>query len=76
MANCVDPDQTPHSDTSDVGLHCLQRPTVPIFRAYYGSNILVIFCCLLLVIQVFCVQRAWFLTGLYINCCILLIVIY
>ena len=26
MVNRVDPDQTPHSAASDLGLHCLQRP--------------------------------------------------
>ena len=26
MANSVNPDQTPHSVASDLGLHCLQRP--------------------------------------------------
>ena len=33
MANCVDPDQTPHSVASDQGLHCLQRLTQSILRA-------------------------------------------
>ena len=33
MTNSVDPDQTPHSLASDVGLHCLLRPACPnIFR--------------------------------------------
>ena len=26
MANSVDPDQTPRSAASDLGLHCLYRP--------------------------------------------------
>ena len=26
VVNCVDPDQTPHSAASDLGLHCLIRP--------------------------------------------------
>ena len=29
MANRVDPDQTSHSEVSDLGLHCLQRPICP-----------------------------------------------
>ena len=29
MANSVDPDQTPHSVASDLGLHCLQGPICP-----------------------------------------------
>ena len=29
MANSVDPDQTPRSAASDLGLHCLQRPICP-----------------------------------------------
>ena len=37
------------------------------------SNILIIFWCLLLSIQDFCVQRAWFLTDLHIRHCIMLI---
>ena len=32
MANSVDPDHTPPSAASDLGLHCLIRPTVPILR--------------------------------------------
>ena len=32
MANSVDPDQRPQSVASDLGLHCLQRSTVPILR--------------------------------------------
>ena len=29
MANSVDPDQTPRSAASDLGLHCLHRPIRP-----------------------------------------------
>ena len=29
MYGSVDPDQTPHSEASDLGLHCLQRPVCP-----------------------------------------------
>ena len=32
MANSVDPDQMLHSVASDLGLHCLQRLSVPILR--------------------------------------------
>ena len=30
MANSVDPDKTPHSVASHMGLHCLLRPVCPI----------------------------------------------
>ena len=29
MANCVDPDETPHSAASHLGLHCLLRSVCP-----------------------------------------------
>ena len=32
MANSVDPDQTPHVAASDLGLHCLQRLSIPILK--------------------------------------------
>ena len=32
MGNSVDPDQKQHSVVSDEGLHCLQRPSLPILR--------------------------------------------
>ena len=32
MANSVDPDQTLHSVASDLGIHSLLRPVVPIYR--------------------------------------------
>ena len=32
MANNADPDQMPHSVSSDLGLHCLQMLSVPILR--------------------------------------------
>ena len=38
MANTVDPDQTPHSVASDLGLHCLLRPVCPYFEGYYSSK--------------------------------------
>ena len=34
MANSVDPDQMLHSAMSDLGLHCLLRPSVPILRVF------------------------------------------
>ena len=37
MANSVDPDQMPHSAASDLGQHCLQRPTCPNIQGYYSS---------------------------------------
>ena len=38
MANSVDPDQMPHSAASDLGLHCLQRLSVPILRVFTVSQ--------------------------------------
>ena len=43
MANSVDPDQTSHSEASDLGLQYLQRLSVPILRViivtdYYVLN--------------------------------------
>ena len=38
MANSVDPDQTPHSAVSDLGLHCLQRPICPDTLGYCGKD--------------------------------------
>ena len=35
-ANSVDPDQMPHSATSDLGLHCLQRPICPNSQGHYS----------------------------------------
>ena len=32
MATRVNPDQTPHSAASDLGLHCFQRPISPVIR--------------------------------------------
>ena len=29
MTNCVDPDQTAPEEQSDLGLHCLPRPSCP-----------------------------------------------
>ena len=37
MANSVDPDLTPHSAASDLGLHCLQRPICPNTYGDYDS---------------------------------------
>ena len=36
MANSVDPDQTPHSAVSDLGLQCLQMPICPNTYSYFG----------------------------------------
>ena len=36
MANSVDPDQTPQSAASDLGLHCLQRPICSNTSGCYG----------------------------------------
>ena len=38
MANDVDHDQTPRSEASDPGLHCLQRLISPITDGYYGND--------------------------------------
>ena len=37
MANSIDPDQTPHSAASDLGLPCLQRPICPNTQGCYSS---------------------------------------
>ena len=37
MVNSVDPDQMPQNAASDLGLHCLQRPTVPILTVLSTS---------------------------------------
>ena len=34
MANSVDPDQTPRSAASDLGLHCLQSPILRAITVY------------------------------------------
>ena len=34
MANNVDPNQSALTEQSDIGQHCLLRPTVPIFRFF------------------------------------------
>ena len=38
MANSVDPDQIPHSMTSDLGLHCLLRLVWPSIKDFYGMS--------------------------------------
>ena len=38
MANSVDPDQTPHSAASDLGLHCLLRPVYYDTKVKYGMT--------------------------------------
>ena len=37
-ANSVDPDQTPRSVASDLGLHCLQGSICPNILGYYGTS--------------------------------------
>ena len=39
VANSVDPDQTPHSAASDLGLHCLLGPVFPNMYCKYGKLI-------------------------------------
>ena len=39
MANNVDPDQTPHSAASDLGLHCLPRSVYLNIYSKYGNFI-------------------------------------
>ena len=44
MANCVDPNQTAVLEQSDLGLHYLLRPFVPIYKAileFYGNYCLI-----------------------------------
>ena len=38
MANRVDPDQTPHSAVSDLGLHVLLRSVCPNTSSIYGKK--------------------------------------
>ena len=38
MENNVDPDQTPHSVASDLGLNCLLRPLCPNTSGYYVNK--------------------------------------
>ena len=38
LCNCVDPDQTPRSAASDLGLHCLQRLIIIILFAFIGCQ--------------------------------------
>ena len=38
MANSVDPDETPHSAASHLGLCCLLRPVCPNIYGKYGNN--------------------------------------
>ena len=40
VANCVDPDDTPWSATSHLGLHCLLRPVCPNSYGKYSSYII------------------------------------
>ena len=37
MTNSVDPDETPHSVSSHLGLHCLLRPVSPNTYIKYGN---------------------------------------
>ena len=37
VANSVDPDETPYSAASNLGLHYLLRPVCPITHGKYGS---------------------------------------
>ena len=37
MANSVDPDETPHSAASHLGLNCLLRPVCPNTYGRYGN---------------------------------------
>ena len=41
MANSIDPDQTPHSAVSDLGLHCLLRPVwlLRVITVFYNAEI-------------------------------------
>ena len=38
MANSVDPDETPRSAASHLGLYCLLRPVCPNIYGKYGSS--------------------------------------
>ena len=40
MENSVNPDQTPRSAASDLGLHCLLRPVIPNTEKVWSINTL------------------------------------
>ena len=42
MANSVDPDETPHSAASHLGLNCLLRPVCPNTYGNYGISVTII----------------------------------
>ena len=42
MANSVDPDETPHSAASHLGLYCLLRPVCPNTYGKYGTTVYVV----------------------------------
>ena len=42
MANSVDPDETPRSAASHLGLHCLLRPVCPNTYGKYGKGFFLI----------------------------------
>ena len=44
MANSVDPDLMQCSATSDLGLHCLQKPTCPNTKGFYGKYCKIHYC--------------------------------
>ena len=48
MANSVDPDETPRSAASHLGLHCLFRPVCPSTYGIYGIR------CFVLVTHLIC----------------------
>ena len=41
MANSVDPDETPHSAASHLGLYCLLSPVCPNIYGKYGNPVVV-----------------------------------
>ena len=51
MENCVDPDQTPHSVASDLGLHCLLRPVCPNTKGKYSRLALMALFCIIKLAQ-------------------------
>ena len=75
VAYCSYTGQILLSGTINSGFLCAKSkaPDLIVHSSLHTAHILVKFCCLLLLIQTFCVQRARLLTGLSIHSCILFI---
>ena len=75
ITNCVVPDQMPHSAASDLGLHCLLRPSVPVLMA-------IVFCvclwrtCTMINIAIEMNKLVWLTPQANVTLCTLMISIY